>query len=456
MPTRLLKNFYEGFKEGILLNDLPRTFQHAIDFTRRLQVRYLWIDALCIIQDSQDDWLHEALLMSSVYSNSRLNLAATSSSDGHGGLYHARHMLLTVPCIVTASWEGFGKGTYQILDESAWRRRVNDGPLNHRAWVLQERLLTSRTAHFAYDQIWWECHCERASEAFPDGVPDSTLSLEPDIIKTFSDLRPSDSIDSNEKWLQWVKAYTKTDLTKNSDKLVAIAGIATTVQRMLDWPEADYLAGMWRQDLAADLLWRAAGVGTKIQPYVAPSWSWASVKGEIYFHSSEDRNVVRSSLAIRILKSNVTPVTGAMGPVKYGCLTIHGPLHRILLSEPDVSIVNYPRFEKLTIGVTSLSGSSAFEDSLDDDRWYHEWQMRERRTYFCRFMTTSTPHLEEAFVSEGLLFEPTGVQPGQYHRIGWLRMFLDDAQNIVVERSDLSSDEYIEMVDNGNYIFDVV
>ena len=286
-------------------------------------------------------------------------------------------------------------------------------------------------------------------------MPDYSLSLKPGIINAFSDLHPSDPIESNEKWLHWVNEYTETDLTRDSDRLVAIAGIAKSVQRILNWPESDYLAGMWRQDLADDLLWRAAGVGTKIESYVVPSWSWASVKGEIYFHSSDDRDVVRKCLAIRILKSSVVPVNGAMGPIKDGRLTIQGPLYRVPLLEPDVSILNYPCLQKLIIGTTALSGS-LFEESLDDDRWYHEWHVCERRIYFCRFMTTSTPHMEDPFMSEGLLLEPTGVERGQYRRTGWLRMFLDDAQSIFAEGSGLDADEYVESKDAGDYVFNVV
>ena len=70
---------------------LPQTFRDAIDFTHALKKRYLWIDAVCIIQDSESDWLNEAIMMDSVYSGSWLNLAATSSKDGNGGLLPPRN-----------------------------------------------------------------------------------------------------------------------------------------------------------------------------------------------------------------------------------------------------------------------------------------------------------------------------------------------------------------------------
>jgi len=65
--------------------DLPSTFQDAVRITKSLQVRYLWIDSLCIIQDDFSDWEREASLMGNVYANSFLTIAASSSTDDSSG-----------------------------------------------------------------------------------------------------------------------------------------------------------------------------------------------------------------------------------------------------------------------------------------------------------------------------------------------------------------------------------
>jgi hypothetical protein len=54
--VKTLTNNIEGMKRGIALASLPKTFQDAVLMTRRLGIRYLWIDSLCIIQDDGDDW----------------------------------------------------------------------------------------------------------------------------------------------------------------------------------------------------------------------------------------------------------------------------------------------------------------------------------------------------------------------------------------------------------------
>ena len=149
--VRLLKELYKEFVEGIDFESLSKTFQDAVIFTGALDLQYLWIDSLCIIQDSEDDWIREASLMCLVYSNFWISFAATSSVDGSGGLFHSGNTLLSQPCVVEATWTGHQPGIYLCIDSSAWERRVQNGPLNTRAWVLQERLLALRTIYCAYD-----------------------------------------------------------------------------------------------------------------------------------------------------------------------------------------------------------------------------------------------------------------------------------------------------------------
>jgi len=81
MPMKLTKLTIETMLREIPHDSLPLTFQHAIEVTRRLGKRYLWIDCLCILQNDDDksDWLKEAACMDKVYSNTFLNISATGS-----------------------------------------------------------------------------------------------------------------------------------------------------------------------------------------------------------------------------------------------------------------------------------------------------------------------------------------------------------------------------------------
>ncbi|KAJ5547125.1 hypothetical protein N7494_004710 [Penicillium frequentans] len=96
IPSLTTRN-YEKFLQRITITHLPQTFQDAIQLTRHLGIRYLWIDSLCIIQDSREDWLDQSALMGSVYQGSYLNIAATKSTDPSGGLFTTRNPVVITP-----------------------------------------------------------------------------------------------------------------------------------------------------------------------------------------------------------------------------------------------------------------------------------------------------------------------------------------------------------------------
>lgn len=81
-----LANF-ESMKTGLALKQLPRAYRHAVYVARKLGNFYLWIDSLCIIQDSPEDWQREPVSMHRVYGNSLYNIAATASADGSKGCF---------------------------------------------------------------------------------------------------------------------------------------------------------------------------------------------------------------------------------------------------------------------------------------------------------------------------------------------------------------------------------
>jgi hypothetical protein len=87
LPMRTTRSTLDEYKQRIRWSILPKTFQHAVMFTRKLRIRYLWIDSLCIVQDDVDDWLRESGKMCSVFQHSTLTLCATASQDSNGGLF---------------------------------------------------------------------------------------------------------------------------------------------------------------------------------------------------------------------------------------------------------------------------------------------------------------------------------------------------------------------------------
>ena len=154
-------------EDGIPVSGLPPTFQHAVFITKMLGVHYLWIDSLCIIQDSKEDWLQESVKMWAIYGNAFCNIAATSSSDSYGGLFHDRNGLSALPCKIQATWHILRQGHYYCVDEETLEREVDEAPLNARGWVLQEQALSPRILHFGAREQYWECRELTAPETFP-------------------------------------------------------------------------------------------------------------------------------------------------------------------------------------------------------------------------------------------------------------------------------------------------
>jgi hypothetical protein len=405
------------------VSSLPQTFQDAITLSLALGIEYLWIDSLCIIQDSRDDWLREASLMCSVYTNSWVNFAATSSRDGTGGLFYKS--ALVDNCAMDATWTGLPAGMYLCVDDSAWERRVENGPLNQRGWVLQERLLSPRTVHCAYDQMWWSCRdAPNCCETFPTGALMPTWT-------TSSSLTPLHELGSdeferwNEAWLSVVRSYTKAKLTYGSDKLIAFAGIAQDARDARGIPAADYLAGLWRDGLPADLLWRMAGAGVRdTTTYRAPSWSWASVDGDVYFHATEKRLQTRENMVASILEGRTSTHQGWFGPVSDGWLKISGPIFSITLGGLDASRLDEPSFQMLCLDHGDPIDEDDFAEVLDDEELYNNWPAAGRRLHYACLKATSQPGvIALGYESEGLILDQASDKNEGYRRIGWLRVF---------------------------------
>ncbi|PMD47672.1 HET-domain-containing protein, partial [Hyaloscypha variabilis F] len=274
-----------NFEKAIQISDLPSTFRDAVDFVRSCGLRYLWIDSLCIVQNSPDDWGKESSLMAAAYSHAILNLSAAGAKDGEGCLFHRSKSFKTQPCIMYASAEDKTSFSFICRPYDAWGTSIETSPLGTRGWVLQERLLSPRIIHFASDQLFWECCQGYDAEILPWS---SIRSSNGHLKSLSSNIREFELDDEklHKYWRDTVSKYSKCKLSVSSDKLPAISGLASRFCRQLKLSPTDYLAGIWRNRLPEDFIWttnwRYGGSDSCVRvPDRAPSWSWASIDGEI-------------------------------------------------------------------------------------------------------------------------------------------------------------------------------
>lgn len=278
---RLLSSNINTLCQGSLIKDLPKTFRDTIVVARTLGVRYLWIDALCIIQDSQEDWERESASMGSVYANALCNIAASASDGPEGGLFRQRDAgSIRLGCVLAAPLPDTRLQTYHLIDSVYSQRQLRCAPLFRRGWIFQERMLAPRIVYFAEEQIFWECCVEHKCEAFPTGIPFNTISKDrlPQLLTTDKHFE-CHSCAIVREWNLLVQRYSECQLTRASDKLPAIAGVSWYFGLLLrDSP----IFGMWKCRIIDQLGYVVEKPAmTQTLVHRAPSWSWASLDGPI-------------------------------------------------------------------------------------------------------------------------------------------------------------------------------
>ncbi len=424
---RLEKSNAQSLEAGRPLAELPQTFKDAINVAKRFGINYLWIDSLCIIQDSTEDWQRESAVMGDIYKNAILNVAATHGSSSDKGLFVKRDIFDVLTPVIEANWPNRKHEKYAVIDTGLWADSLAQAPLNRRGWVLQERVLSHRILHFGAEQIFWECYEADACETHPNGLPLSMRTLgdrgehryirnikenhDSNIEEYYNGHRTKDTLEAVslccKAWSRILGQYSNCSLTVSEDKLVALSGIARLFQEAMG---VRYLAGLWDSFLVEQLLWyvddcKQINGAPSFKPvvYRAPSWSWASVEGKVHGLGILGPKC-RGETLIDVLRAETTSVTDeSCGQVVAGFIQIRG----ILLS---ISCSNDTFWKDPCISL----GLKQFPVSIKLDVRF----MPESSVIRLAPMMVSPPILrdEEHFV-EGLLLQCTNVID-EYTRLG--------------------------------------
>ncbi|EEH42056.2 hypothetical protein PAAG_03977 [Paracoccidioides lutzii Pb01] len=351
-------------KKAIPWNLLSKTFRDAISLTRSLGFKYIWIDSLCIIQDDARDWDVESAQMASIYTNGHLTIAATRSPNGAGGLYCQTpdfEVAGTTPDKKAEPYRLFFRERIDhhidmdvVIPDAGDAATGNPTaihyPLLTRAWVYQERMLSTRILHFGRYELFFECrsgvHCECDGIEFNGSSPETPIPLFKiehaealqDYVSDWAE-QFSDQVvyQGASLWRTMVSCYTALLLTKSKDRLPAISGIAKDLAARR---KSRYLAGLWEETLNDDLLWivpsRSWYKKARPHPRNAPTWSWASVEtyihywdGVLFTSLEEEKGELRERLPYThfstIKKCEITwSAVDEFGTIAGGFLTISG------------------------------------------------------------------------------------------------------------------------------------
>lgn len=390
-------------------------------------LKFIWIDALCIVQDADDnDWAIEAGRMFSVYGGAFVSLAACDVRNVHQGfLRRSPGKLYSGGFLARVTSEVLCE-VRRFYDYCDYDRTVNNCHLSTRGWTFQERLLPIRTIHCTDGGLWWDCRSQTSSEYLPDGSVTDIIGRHfvPPVGKPW-------------RWDQIAWYYSGTELTYGSDRLAALSGIAA---RQHEATGDQYLAGLWRKGLIYDLLWRleehVEGTGpsdakrmvrNRCRPdWRAPTWSWLSVDGKVAFgiHSprelrfwsmkpillgrsheiSDEKSDSTKHMYVRVLDAKTTPSgPDPFGPVSSGRLTIACSN----LIRGHLGHATGP--EDLAGTIPCDSGQGVFPVVIDC--WEDALFQGEKVVYLL-------PFLKGRYTIWGLVVQADRISRGQFRRVG--------------------------------------
>ena len=437
--------------QGFNLDELPKTFQDAIAITRKLEINYIWIDSLCIVQDDLQDWQTESAEMASVYRNSLLKIAATASPDGGKGCFFERppdgsiqvHYNETTRQETDASCPLSNQLTRLSLSarpDSFYDRSatfyacpgvtyvidpLRKSPLNRRGWVVQERLLARRIIHFAEDQLFWECQTQFLSEGgtynrvIAEGVYDrltqNLRALEcygPEPHRQHPAFMWNASVIG--RWLNLVMQFSQKQLTQEMDVFPALAGVASVVQQRNG---DEFLAGLWKSTLHLELLWIAFDAPHHPPAqWRAPSWSWAALNGEVEYYNYHTWKGFEPNAAIISAEAEWTgePFSSPLRP--NARLVVVGLLERATYDpNPD-----FGRLQDVTSYHLIPAGANPAVQYSYSWAVFDQEPPPPNQTFWC--LCICTERTEEHYV---LLLDQNGLQLNEYRRIGAGRLDID-------------------------------
>lgn len=281
MAYRLVTARYEEFRRHLPVRSeaMQKTLRDVMAVVDSLGIRYIWVDALCIIQDNSADWERTAPLMEELYGNGKVNICAAAGSDAYRGVPGSVHTPRTTQQPVT---QCFG---LDLIAVKPVESRIRYTKWNSRAWTFQERMLSPRSLIFVEDRVFWQCRQATWSEEVDSESSQSVWNL--DMVD--SPLHLLSSLNPARQFTSCVELYSARKMAFRGDKLIAFRGLEGLLGQQL---KSEFLYGLPLTHFDWALLWDTADSNAESYEWdshgsrLFPSWSWSCREGGVTWRLS--------------------------------------------------------------------------------------------------------------------------------------------------------------------------
>jgi hypothetical protein len=414
------KDTVDEHLKGIDYESLPQTHKDALAICSYLRIEYLWIDALCIIQDT-DDWELEAARMKDIYSGSVLTIAANDALDCYGGFF--ADVASTTPDEDAARQRSFfevskpgddPKMLIQLEDRGYPQRSA----LAERGWTLQETILSNRVVLVKNSELTWRCRRHlRTETGLQTKLPPNHLKCEPLIVPIhLSELQTTDK-----PWWSWMEDYSARNFTRPlQDRLAALAGLVDYYAQHSQHSNDTPLLGLWTGTLEEDLQWMRTGSLPEKNGQILeniPTWSWLWCRGRVmfepWFYGPSQTSIIRNHIKV-IHKSVEWAGKPFISQVKSSMLIVEAPMKELYIGRDEGKNIFVGE-----VGVTEWTESSSSDatfilDNEHDDEYLF-------KTYPCMLARSQSSELNrKECVNVFIIFQqvPESTEGNTYRRIG--------------------------------------
>lgn len=279
----------QALSTGPLAQQVARTIRDSIELVKLLGERYLWVDALCIVQDDGASKHHQITNISSIYAAAKLTIISAQAADA----WHGLRGLENISEPRSLHIRTVSAGGYRFVERLEYTTGLM--PWCRRGWTFQEALFSPRRLIFSDDSVQWSCgtlvwtedldydHKPRLLGSGWGVIGEEVLNT------TFPDIAGLN---------QLVETYGTRQFTFAEDTLSAFAGFSTAISNIF---LGGFIQGLPVMFLDAALLWKSnphtqwprpgsankiyRKVPSKAQGECPPTWSWAGWATEVDYSS---------------------------------------------------------------------------------------------------------------------------------------------------------------------------